>query len=70
MKGKRVLAWRCFRAWAIPTTSSFRASFVMSAARLLVILVVVHRGDGVEHLLVVVVHAEGVASLGQDDQEP
>lgn len=37
---------------------------------LFVVLVVVHGGDGVENLLVVVVHAEGVAALGQDDQQP
>ena len=39
------------------------------AACLLVVLVVVHRGDGVEHLLVVIVHAQRVAALGQDDQK-
>ena len=41
----------------------------MGRACLLVVLVVVHRGDGVEHLLVVVVHAQRVATLRQDDQK-
>lgn len=36
---------------------------------LLVVLVVVHRRDGVEHLLVVVIHAQRVAALGQDNQK-
>ena len=40
------------------------------AIYLFVVLVVVHRGDGVKDLLVVIVHAKGVASLRQDDQEP
>ena len=37
---------------------------------LLVVLVVVHRGDGVEDLFIVVVHAQRVTALGKDDQKP
>ena len=53
--------------WAVSSASA-RAQQIFSrklvgSFYLLVILVVVYRGDGVEHLLVVVVHAEGVASL-------
>lgn len=47
-----------------------RAHTSGNASYLLVVFVVVHRGDGIEHLLVVVVHAQGVAPLRQDDQEP